>query len=98
MTFTDTLVFLQRSWSMLGNLQAEGRINRIGAEKHDALHYIDIIARTDTEEIQLARLYEKLERLEEITRDRETLRAAGHNVDGLDAEEQQILNANLGVL
>jgi SNF2 family DNA or RNA helicase len=98
MTFTDTLVFLQRSWRMLANLQTEGRINRIGAEKHDALHMIDVVANTDTEEIQLSRLYERFERLEEITRDRETLRAAGVDVTELDSEEQRILNGNLGVL
>lgn len=98
MTFTDTLVYLQRSWSMLANLQADGRISRIGAEKHDSLHYIDVIARNTIEEQQLSRLYAKFERLEEIVRDRETLRAAGHDVRGLDEEEQRILNANLGEL
>jgi len=98
MTFTDTLAFLQRSWSMLANLQTEGRINRIGAEKHDSLNYVDFIADTDAEQVQLTRLYQRLERLEEITRDRETLRAAGVDVRALDAEEQQILAGNLGVL
>jgi len=98
MTFTDTLAFLQRSWSMLANLQTEGRINRIGAEKHDSLNYVDFIADTDAEQVQLTRLYQRLERLEEITRDRETLRAAGVDVRELDAEEQRILAGNLGVL
>lgn len=98
MTFTDTLAFLQRSWSMLANLQTEGRINRIGAEKHDSLNYVDFIADTDAEQTQLTRLYQRLERLEEITRDREVLRAAGHDVRELDAEEKRILDGNLGVL
>lgn len=98
MTFTDTLAFLQRSWSMLANLQTEGRINRIGAERHDSLNYVDFIADTDAEQTQLTRLYQRLERLEEITRDREVLRAAGHDVRELDAEEKRILDGNLGVL
>jgi SNF2 family DNA or RNA helicase len=98
MTFTDTLAFLQRSWSMLSNLQTEGRINRIGAEKHDSLNYVDFIADTDVEQVQLTRLYQRLERLDEITRDRETLRTAGVDIRELDAEEKQILDGNLGVL
>lgn len=98
MTFTDTLAFLQRSWSMLANLQTEGRINRIGAEKHDSLSYVDFIANTEAEMTQLSRLYQRLERLEEITRDRETLRVAGIDVRELDAEEKRILDGNLGVL
>lgn len=98
MTFTDTLVFLQRSWEMLKNRQTEGRIDRIGAEKHSSLHYIDVIARDTVEEVQLTRLYEKAARLEEITRDREILRAAGVDTRELDLEEQQILNGNLGVM
>lgn len=98
MTFTDTLVFLQRSWSMLRNRQTEGRIDRIGAEVWDSLHVIDVIASGTVEEIQLTKLYAKVERLEEITRDREVLRAAGRDVRELDEEEQKILNANLGEL
>jgi SNF2 family DNA or RNA helicase len=98
MTFTDTLVFIQRSWSMLANLQTEGRISRIGAEKHDSLNYVDFIADTEAEMTQLSRLYQRLERLDEITRDRETLRAAGHDIHELDAEEKKILSGNLGVL
>lgn len=98
MTFTDTLVFLQRSWSMRANRQTQGRIDRIGAEKYDSLHIIDVIARGTVEEAQLTKLYAKSERLEEINRDRETLRAAGKEFRELDEEEMKILNANLGEL
>jgi SNF2 family DNA or RNA helicase len=98
MTATDTLVFLQRSWRMLANLQAEGRIARIGAEHHESLHYIDLIAKGTVEEDQLHRLLVKAERLEEITRDRETLRKAGKDVHPLDEEEQRILNGDLGLI
>lgn len=98
MTFTDTLIFLQRSWSMLSNRQTVGRIDRIGAEVHDSLHIIDVIARGTVEETQLTRLYAKEERLDEITQDREKLRAAGLDFHELDAEEMKILNGNLGEL
>src|SRR5690349_5656741 len=35
MTATDTLVRLQRSWSMIDNKQGEDRVHRIGSEKHE---------------------------------------------------------------
>lgn len=99
MTFTDTLIYLQRSWSLLENLQADGRISRIGAEGWDSLHYIDVIARGTVEETrQLPALYAKYERLEEIVRDREVLRTAGRDARELDDEEKLILNGNLGEL
>lgn len=98
MTFADTLVFLQRSWSMLTNRQTVGRIDRIGAEVHSSLHIIDVIARGTVEETQLTRLYAKEARLDEITQDRERLRAAGLDFHELDEEEMRILNGNLGEL
>lgn len=96
MTATDTLVRLQRSWSMLLNVQTVGRIDRIGAERHDGLLIIDVVARGTVEERQLERLYEKAERLEEINRDRARLAAAGLSFGELDDEEKKILNSDLG--
>jgi SNF2 family DNA or RNA helicase len=98
MTAADTMVFLQRSWSMIANKQAEDRIHRIGSEIHQSINIIDIITRGTVEERQILRLYDKLQRLEEITRDRATLLAASRPTDHLDAEEARILGANLGVL
>ena len=82
----DTIVFLQRSWSMLENKQAEDRIHRIGSEVHDSVTIIDVVAPDTVEEEQITRLYEKAERLEEIVRDREILAAAGNSTAHLDAE------------
>lgn len=87
----DTMIILQRSWSMVGNIQLEGRIDRIGSGIHDSIHYIDIVTRNTIEETRLwPRLAEKLERLEEINRDRAQLLRAGHNTFELDQEESRI--------
>jgi SNF2 family DNA or RNA helicase len=69
MTAADTIVFLQRSWSCIQNLQAEDRVHRIGSEIHEAIHVIDIVTPGTIEERQIARVHEKLQRMEEIRRD-----------------------------
>lgn len=69
MTAADTIVFLQRDWSLIRNLQAEDRVHRIGSEIHEAIHIIDVVAPDTVEEWQIQRVHEKLIRLEEIRRD-----------------------------
>lgn len=96
MTAADTMIRLQRSYSMILNHQAVDRVHRIGSEIHDQIHIIDIIATNTREEDQLGRLYEKTERLEEINRDRAKLAAAGIATPELDEEEQVILASSLG--
>lgn len=98
MTAADTIVFLQRSWSMIDNKQAEDRVHRIGSERHESINVIDVITRGTVEERQVLRLYDKMQRLEEIVRDRELLASQGMSTEELDAEEARILNSNLGVL
>lgn len=97
MTAADTIIFLQRSWSMVENRQTEDRVHRIGSEKHASVTVIDLIAEDTVEETQINRLWIKDERLEEITRDRVTLAAAGLSTAHLDALEEHILNTDLGV-
>ncbi len=96
MTAADTMIRLQRSWSMIDNYQGEDRVHRIGAERHESIHIIDIVAQGTVEDDQLRRLYEKSERLEEITRDRARLTAAGLGTVDLDEEEKRILASDLG--
>lgn len=91
MTATDTLVFLQRSWSMIDNKQAEDRVHRIGSEKHDSIHIIDIIARDTIEEQQIQSLLNKMSRLQEIVQDR----ISGKDIEMLDFEEAKILGSTL---
>jgi SNF2 family DNA or RNA helicase len=69
MTAADTILFLQRSWSLIQNLQMEDRVHRIGSEIHEAIHIIDVVAPDTVEEWQITRIHEKLKRLEEIRRD-----------------------------
>lgn len=66
MTAADTILFLQRSWSMIENRQATDRINRIGAEIHKNLTVIDLICEGTVEEDQIVKIWEKHERAEEI--------------------------------
>lgn len=95
MTAADTIIFLQRSWSMIDNKQAEDRVHRIGSERHESIHVIDIVARDTVEEGQIASLTEKFMRLQEIARDRATILAANGNVEDLDREEAIILGSEL---
>lgn len=94
MTAADTIVFLQRSWSMIDNKQAEDRVHRIGSERHESIHVIDIVAKDSVEESQIESLMEKFMRLQEIVRDR--LSVSDPAAQGvLDAEEDRIMNSRL---
>lgn len=97
MTAASTMIYLQRSWSMIDNKQSGDRIHRIGSEKHSSITFIDIVTRNTIEDrVQIPRLYEKMQRLEQIVRDRVTLTAAGVSTQHLDDEESHILSLNLG--
>lgn len=67
------LCFLQRSWSLVENRQAEDRIHRPGAEQHERVFIIDFITEETVEENLLGALEAKDGRLEEIARDKETI-------------------------
>lgn len=95
MTATDTLVFLQRSWSMIENKQAEDRVHRIGSERHESVNIIDIVAANSVEEDQIESLTNKFMRMQEITRDRATILAANGDTHELDEEYDRILNSEL---
>lgn len=98
---SDTLVNLQRSWSMIDNVQGDGRVNRIGSERHESINIIDIVAQNTVEEtVLMPRLAEKFRQLDEINRDRARLLAAGKNTTELFALEQResmIMGSDLGV-
>lgn len=101
----DTLFCLQRSWSMIENVQLDGRVDRIGSEKHDSVTIVDFVTRNTIEETtQHPRLVEKYERLEEINRDRQRLLADTSNdlvftrdmLHTIEAKENRILHSYLG--
>ncbi len=45
LTRSACAVFLQRPWSMIDALQAEDRLHRIGAQGHESIDIIDIVAK-----------------------------------------------------
>jgi SNF2 family DNA or RNA helicase len=98
---SDTMICLQRSWSMIDNVQLDGRVDRIGSEKHNSVTIIDVVARDTIEETtQYPRIMEKYERLEEINRDRERLLQAGvspPDLYALDEREARVLSQHLGM-
>lgn len=67
-------IFLQRSWSQVDMLQAEGRIHRIGSEIHDSIVVVDYISNGTIEEHQLDVLEGKADQLETIVRDQATIK------------------------
>lgn len=91
------LVFLQRSWSMLNNVQAEDRVHRIGSEVHDNILIIDLVTPGTVEEGQIERLYVKFQRLQEIMRDKDLVQKLGDQarLAELEAEEAAILASDL---
>jgi len=93
MTAADTILFLQRSWSMLDNKQAEDRVHRIGAEVHESVHIIDVMARNTVEEGQIESLHNKFLRLQEITRDRQLMSLAEQRA--ADEEADLIIGSEL---
>lgn len=95
MTRADTLVRLQRSWSMVDNKQGEDRIHRIGSEQHDSITIIDLVTADTIEESQLETLYAKAERLEEVVRDRAQLVKLGTSTDEIDAMIARLESSDL---
>lgn len=99
MTAADTLINLQRSWSLVDEVQKESRNHRIGSEIHEVIRIIDIVTEDTIEGDQIKRLHEKFARLEEITRDKAALlRADPHaSTYELDQQEELILSTYLGL-
>ena len=69
------LVMLQRSWSLVDNMQTEDRVHRIGSEQHKQVTIIDVVSQGTVEMgRQLARLQEKGANLNEVLRDAEVMK------------------------
>lgn len=97
MTGADTLIRLQRGWSMIEHLQTIGRVHRIGSEQHESVTVIDIVAPGTIEEDQFTAILQKQARLDEITRDKDTLRTQGRiaELQQLEQEETTIMTGSL---
>lgn len=70
LTKGSIMVFLQRDWSMIGNLQAEARGHRIGSEIHDHVQIIDYVTEGTVEEAVFEAIEAKTNNLEFILRDK----------------------------
>ena len=73
LTKGSTAVFLQRSWSMIENQQAEARVHRIGSEQYDHIRIVDYVTTGSSEEIVFKAVEEKSNQLEYILRDSELM-------------------------
>jgi SNF2 family DNA or RNA helicase len=73
LTKARVMVFLQRSWSMVDQLQAEARSHRLGSEQHDSVLIVDYVTSGTIEEAQIWALSTKHARMEEIVRDKDLL-------------------------
>ena len=73
LTAARIAVFLQRSWSLVKNKQAEDRIHRPGQDA-DKVEIIDVVAQGTIEETRAEAIKGKEARLEEVVRDQEFLR------------------------
>lgn len=69
LTRAGTVCFLQRSWSMVKNKQAEDRVHRIGAEHHDKITIVDLVSPDTVDSRALKVLETKTENLEEVMQD-----------------------------
>lgn len=74
LTTGSIAVFLQRSWSMIENLQAEARVHRIGSEQHDFVRIIDYVTAGSVEEAVFEAVEAKSQQLEFILRDKDLIK------------------------
>lgn len=69
LTASSTAVFLQRPWSLVEAMQAEDRLHRIGAEHHESIEVIDIVARNTIDTRVRAVLRERAGQLADLVQD-----------------------------
>jgi SNF2 family DNA or RNA helicase len=74
LTRASTMLFMQRSWSVIQNKQAEDRIHRIGSERHGVITIIEQVTPGTIEERRLEVLQGKEDRIQEIIRDEAALK------------------------
>lgn len=92
MTAAHTILFLQRSWENILNLQSENRVHRIGSEGHQQVTIIDLVTEGTIEEGQIESLQVKLAKLEQIQRDKQRMAEEGKDVSELEAQEKELLH------
>jgi superfamily II DNA or RNA helicase len=83
LTAADTMVYLQRSWSLIDMEQSAARCRRIGSERHQSILRIDYVAPGTVEEAVIAALEGKGASLEDLVRDADLMKKA---LGGADAD------------
>lgn len=73
LTRASMTVYLQRSWSMILNKQADGRTNRFG-QSSNTITYLDVIASDTVEQRVLEAYGDKLDQLEAVVNDAERMK------------------------
>lgn len=81
LTRANTAVYLQRHGSMVLNIQADGRIRRIGSEHHQFSRYIEVQSLGTVDARYLELMHTKKLRLEELLRDEDAVRFLLGNKD-----------------
>lgn len=79
LTRAKIMVYLQRSWSMIDNLQSEARGHRIGSEIHDHVEIIDYVTAGTVEEEVFRAIEQKSNNLEAILRDKDLMKKVLEN-------------------
>jgi SNF2 family DNA or RNA helicase len=69
LTAARTAVFLQRPYSLVEALQSEDRLHRIGAERHESIEIVDIVARKTIDSRVRAILRERAGQLSDLVQD-----------------------------
>lgn len=92
LTRGSVMAFLQRSWSMIGNLQAEGRAHRIGSEIHERIRIVDYVTAGTVEELVFQAIAEKSRQLQLILRDEALILKA---IKGEEIESEEEIIAQL---
>lgn len=74
LTRADTMYFMERSYSLLANKQAEDRVYRIGSERHSSVSVVTCITEGTIEDSRELLLSVKEDRFEEVVRDRDRMK------------------------
>lgn len=73
LTRADTMLFMQRSYSVIQNKQAEDRVHRIGSEIHQCISIIEQVTPGTVEERRIEVLQGKEDRIQEVIRDQQVI-------------------------
>lgn len=76
LTAADTVVYLQRDWSLINMEQSIARAHRIGSEIHESILRIDYVAPDTAEEAVIGALEGKNGGLQDLVRDLDLLKKA----------------------